>query len=112
MVLTCGTATFSRAPADSLTCSLSDKAEVAVVVATFKAAALDTDVVAVVAVAAIRAAVVTKDVADGDTTGKAVGAKIRTIMGTRAPTTKATQVLATKALGAGPTTVGPTICLK
>ena len=80
------------------------------VVATFKAAALDTDVVAVVAVAAIRAAVVTKDVADGDTTGKAVGAKIRTIMGTRAPTTKATQVLATKAVEAGSTAAGPITC--
>ena len=79
-------------------------------VVTFKAAALDTDVVAVVAVAAIRAAVVTKDVADGDTTGKAVGTKVRATMGTKAPTTKATQVLATKAVGASSTTAGPITC--
>ena len=105
MVLTCGTMTSSRAPTDSLTHFPSDKAEVAVAAATFKAAALDADVVAVMAVVTIRAAAVTKDVAD-------VGAKVRTTKETKTPTTKATQVLATKALGAGPTTVGPTICLK
>ena len=67
--------TSSRAPTDSLTHFPSDKAEVAVAAATFKAAALNPDVVAVVAVAAIRVAAVTKDVADADTT---VGAKVHT----------------------------------
>ena len=64
--------------------SPSDKAEVTVAVATFKAATLDADVVAVVAVTAIRVAAVTKDVADADTT---VGAKIHTTKETKAPTT-------------------------
>ena len=75
MVLTCGTVASLRAPADSCTHFPSDKAGVAVATATFKAAALDADVVAVVAVAAIRVAVVTKDVVDADTT---VGAKVHT----------------------------------
>ena len=92
----CGTVTSSRAPADSLTHSPSDKA-------TFKAAVLDADVVVVadVAVAAIRAVAVTKDVADTDTP---VGAKVHTIKEAKAPTTKATRILATKAVRAGPIT--------
>ena len=62
-----------------------------------------------VAVAAIRAAAVTMDVEDADATDKAAcGAKVHTIKRTNAPTTKATRVLVTKALGAGPTTAGPT----
>ena len=65
--------------------------------ATFKVAVLDADVVAVVTVAAIRVALVTKDVADADTT---VGAKVCTTKETKAPTTKATRALATKAVGA------------
>ena len=88
-------------PAGSLTHSPSDKAEVAVAAATFKASVLDADVVAVVVAAAIRVVAVTKDVADADTT---VGAKVRTTKETKAPTTKATWALATKAVGAGPTT--------
>ena len=83
----CGTVTFFRGPADSPTCSPSDKAEVAVAAANIKAAALDADVAAVVAVAVIRAAAVIKDVADTNTAGKAVGAKVHTIKGTKAPTT-------------------------
>ena len=71
------------------------------VAATFKATALDPDVVAVAAVAAIRIAAVTKDVADADTT---VGPKVYTTKEAKAPTTKATRVLATKAMEAGPTT--------
>ena len=55
--------------------------------ATIKAAALDSNVVAVVAVSVIRAAAVIQDAADADTTGKAVGAKVHTIKGTKAPTT-------------------------
>ena len=55
--------------------------------ANIKAAALDADVAAVVAVAVIRAAAVIKDVADTNTAGKAVGAKVHTIKGTKAPTT-------------------------
>ena len=108
MVPKCGTVTSSRVPADSLTHSPSDKAEVAVAAATFKVAVLDADVVAVVTVAAIRVALVTKDVADADTT---VGAKVCTTKETKAPTTKATRTLATKAVGAGPTTAGPIIYL-
>ena len=101
MVLMCGTVTSSRAPADCLTQSPLDKAEVAVTAATFKATALDADVVAVVAVTAIRVAAVTKDVADADTT---VGAKVHTTKEAKAPTTKVTRILATKVVGAGPTT--------
>ena len=102
MVLTYGTVTSSKAPADSHTHSLSDKAGVAVAAATFKTAALGADVVAVVAVAAaIRVAAVTKDVVDTDTT---VEAKIYTTKETKAPTTKATRILTIKAMGAGPTT--------
>ena len=82
-------------PAGSLTHSPSDKAEVAVAAATFKATALDADEVAVVAMSATRAAAVTKDVADTDTTGKTVGTKIRATKGTKAPTTKAARLLAT-----------------
>ena len=48
---------------------------------------MDADVAAGVAVAAIRAAAVTMDVVDADTTGKAVGAMVHTIKGTKAPTT-------------------------
>ena len=110
MALTCDTVTFSRAPADSLAHSPSDKAEMAVAAATFKAAALDADGVAVVTVVTIRAAAVTKDVADANTTGKAAGAKVCNNKGTRAYPTKATWVLATKAVGGGPTMAGPTIC--
>ena len=104
-----GTTRLSRAPADSLTRSLSEKAEVAMAAANIKAAALDADVVAVVAVATIRAAAVTKNVADTDTTGKAVGANVCTTKGTKAHTTKATRALVTKAVGAGPTTAGQTM---
>ena len=83
MVLTCGPVTSFRAPADSRTHSPSDKAGVAVAAATFKAAALDADVVAVVAVATIRVAAVTKDAADADST---TGAKVHTTKETKAPT--------------------------
>ena len=83
MIPACGTATFSRAPADSLPRSPSDKAEVVATVANIKAAALNADMVAVVAVAAIRATAVTKDVVDVDTTDKTVGAKVRTTKGTK-----------------------------
>ena len=99
MVQTRGTMASSRAPAERLTHSPPDKAEVTVVVAAFKAVALGADVVAVVALAAIRVAAVTKDVVEVDT---AVGAKVRTTKEINAPTTKATRVLATKAAGAGP----------
>ena len=89
MASTCGTPTFSRGPADSLTRSPSNKAEEAIAVANIKATALDADVVegAVVAVTAIRAAAVTKDVAYSDTTDRAVGAKVCTTKETKAPPT-------------------------
>lgn len=90
IVPTCGTATSSRAPADSLTHSPLDKAEVVVAAATFKASVLDVDVVAVVVVAAIKVAAVTKDMANADTT---VGAKVHTTKETKDPTTKATRAL-------------------
>ena len=99
MAPTCGTATSSKRPADSPTRSPLDKAEVAVAAANIKATALDPDVAAVVAVAAIRAAAVIKDVTGADTMVKAVGAKVRTTKGTKAPTTKATRALVTKAVG-------------
>ena len=65
---------------------------------------MDADVATIMAVAAIKAAVVIKDVAVTDTTDKTVRAKVRTIKGTKVPTTKATRALVTKAVGAGPTT--------
>ena len=64
--------------------------------------------VAVVTVVAIRAAAVIKEVADADTLDKAAGVKVRTIKGTKDPTTKATRALVTKVVEAGPTTAGPT----
>ena len=64
--------------------------------------------VAAVAVADNRAVAVIKDVADTNTTGKAVGAKVHTIKGTKVPSTKTTRALVTKAVGAGPTTADPT----
>ena len=68
--------------------------------AAFKDAALDADVVAVVAVAAIRVAAITKDVVNADTT---VGVKVHTTKQTKAPATKTTRILTIKAVGAGST---------
>ena len=106
MTPACGTVISSRRPADSPMRSSSDKAEVAMATANTKAAALDVDVAAVVAVAAIRTAAVIKDVTDADTTekDKAVGAEVCTIKGTKASTTKTAWALVTKAVGGGPTT--------
>ena len=73
-----------------------------------KAAALDANVAAGAAVAAIKDAAVTMDVADTDTADKAMGAKVHTIKGTKSPTTKVTRALVTKSPGAGPTKAGPT----
>ena len=104
MALMCGTATSSRRPVASPAPSLLVKAEEAVAATITKAAALDADVAAGVAVAAIRAVAVAKDVADTDAMDKAVGAKVRTIKGTKAPTTRTMEVFITKETAAGPTT--------